>query len=40
MMSRLKSSISWGPVVGLWSLLYTIIEGICLFLTEIFFPEN
>lgn len=40
MMSRLKSSISWGPVVGLWSLLYTIIEAICLFLTEIFFPEN
>jgi hypothetical protein len=39
-MSRIKSSITFGPVVGIWGLLYTIIEFIALMLTELFTPEN
>lgn len=38
-MSRIKSSFSWGPVVGLFSLLFTIIEAITLCITEKLFPE-
>jgi len=38
-MSRIKSSFSWGPVVGLFSLLFTIIEAITLCITEKMFPE-
>lgn len=40
MMSRVKSSLSWGPVVGLWALFYTIIEAMVLFVTEFFLPEQ
>ena len=39
-LSRLKSTFSWGPVVGLWALFYTIIEAIVLCLTEYFLPED
>lgn len=39
-MSRIKSSFSWGPVVGLFSLLFTIIEAITLCITEKLFPES
>jgi phosphatidylinositol glycan class A protein len=38
-MSRIKSSFSWGPIVGLFSLLFTIIEAITLCITEKLFPE-
>jgi hypothetical protein len=40
MLSRLKSSFSWGPVVGLWALLFTIIEAISLVITEFVLPEQ
>ena len=40
MLSRLKSSFSWGPVVGIWALLYTIFEALTLALTEYFLPEQ
>jgi len=39
-MARIKSSFSWGPVVGLFSLLFTIIEAITLCITEKLFPES
>jgi len=39
MLSRLKSSFSWGPVVGIWALLYSIIEALSLVLTAYFLPE-
>lgn len=39
-LSRMKSSLSWGPIVGIWALFYTIIEAITLFITEIFIPED
>lgn len=32
--------MSWGPVVGIFALFYTIIEAIALFLTETFIPEH
>lgn len=40
MLSRLKSSFAWGPIVGFWALFYTIIEAIALCLTEYFLPED
>lgn len=40
MMSRLKTSFSWGPIVGLFSLFFTIMEAITLCLTEMFIPES
>jgi hypothetical protein len=39
-MARIKSSYTWGPVIGLWALIYTIIEGIVLCLADIFLPES
>lgn len=38
-MARIKSSFSWGPVVGLFSLFFTILEAIALCITEKLFPE-
>lgn len=38
MLQRIKSSISWGPLVGLWALVYTIIEAIVLCLLEWLWP--
>jgi len=40
MMARIKSSYTWGPVIGLWALIYTVIEGIALCLANIFLPED
>ena len=39
-MARIKSSFSWGPVVGVFSLFFTIIEAIALCLTEKLLPES
>jgi len=39
-MARIKSTFAWGPMVGLWALIYTIIEGIVLFLADVFLPED
>ena len=38
-MSRVKTTFSWGPVVGLWALFYTIVEGLVMLLTDLFLPE-
>jgi len=38
MLDRLKTSYTWGPVVGLWAMFYTIFEAITLMMTEIFWP--
>lgn len=38
--SRVKSTLSWGPLVGLWALCFTMIEAIVLVLTEVFWPES
>lgn len=38
-MSRIKSSVSWGPLVGVWGIFYTIIETLCLWLVELMLPE-
>ena len=40
MMTRLKTSIAWGPIVGIWALFYTIIEAFTLLIIEICFPES
>lgn len=39
-MSRIKSSVSWGPLVGVWGIFYTIIETLCLWLVELMLPES
>lgn len=39
-MSRVKTSFSWGPVIGLWAIFYTIIEGIVMMLADTFLPEQ
>ena len=39
-MSRIKSSFAWGPIIGLWAIIYTVIEGIILVLADIFLPED
>lgn len=38
MLSRVKSAAAWGPNVGMWALLYTVMECFVLFLTELFYP--
>lgn len=38
LISRLKSTASWGSHVGLWALFYTVIECMVLFVTEMLFP--
>jgi phosphatidylinositol glycan class A protein len=40
MLSRIKSSIAWGPVVGVWAIFYTIMEALILWLTELVFPAQ
>jgi hypothetical protein len=37
-MSRVKTSFVWGPIVGLWALFYTIIEGLVMFITDAVLP--
>jgi hypothetical protein len=39
-MSRIKSSFAWGPIIGLWAIIYTVVEGIILGLSDIFLPED
>jgi len=39
-MARIKSTFCWGPVIGLWALIYTVIEGIVLFMADVFLPED
>ena len=39
-MSRVKTTFAWGPVVGIFAVFYTIIEGLAMLLTDIFFPEE
>mmetsp|Transcript_971 Transcript_971/g.1735 ORF Transcript_971/g.1735 Transcript_971/m.1735 type:complete len:408 (+) Transcript_971:591-1814(+) len=38
--NRLKSNFSWGPVVGLFAVIYQVLEFILFRLTEWFFPES
>lgn len=39
-MARIKSSFAWGPIIGLWAIIYTVIEGIILGLADYFLPED
>ena len=39
-MARMKSSFAWGPIIGLWAIIYTVIEGIILGLCDVFLPED
>ena len=39
-MSRIKTSLAWGPVVSIFALFFTIIEAITLCITEKLFPES
>lgn len=39
MLARIKSSFSWGSIVGLWAIFFTILEALTLFITELFWPE-
>jgi hypothetical protein len=39
-MARIKSTFCWGPIIGLWALIYTVIEGIVLFMADVFLPED
>lgn len=40
-LSRVKSSISWGPVVGMWAMFFTMIEIITLWICELLLlPEK
>ena len=40
LMSKLKTSLSWGSLAGLIALFYTIMEAVILLLTEIMFPVD
>ena len=40
MLVRLKTSLTWGSVAGLWAVMYCIMEAICLFIVEIFLPAG
>jgi len=35
---RMKSTMAWGSVVGIWALLYTILEAIFVVIIDIFWP--
>lgn len=39
-LDRLKTSFSWGPVVGIFAVFFTILELIALTITEWWFPES
>lgn len=38
MLDRMKSSFSWGPIIGYWGLFYTILEAITIIFCDIFLP--
>ena len=37
-LDRIKTAYTWGPLVGLYGIIYTIAEAITLMITEIMFP--
>ena len=39
-LDRLKTAYSWGQVVGLFAVFYTVFECLTLMITEIFWPET
>ena len=39
-MSRVKSAFTWGSIVGWWALFYLVMEAICIFIVDIFYPES
>lgn len=39
-LDRLKTNYTWGPVVGVWAILYMVFESITLILTELLWPES
>ena len=39
-LDRLKTAYTWGPVVGLFAVLYAVFEVITLMITETLWPEN
>ena len=36
--TRLESSLAWGPVVGLWALLFAVLEMITLLIIDYVWP--
>jgi hypothetical protein len=36
----MKSNLSWGPIVGVYAVLYQMIEFILIFLLNIIYPEE
>ena len=38
MLDRIKTAYTWGPLVGVYAVLYTLFEAITLILTEVFWP--
>jgi hypothetical protein len=40
MMTRVQSTLSWGPLVGIWALFYTVLEAVVLFVTELLWPAS
>lgn len=40
MLVRLKTSLTVGTFFGLFSVLYTVVEAICLFIVELIFPVS
>lgn len=40
MLVRLKTSLTWGSVAGLWAVMYCIMEAILLFVVETFLPAG
>lgn len=39
-LDRIKTAYTWGPLVGVYGIMYTILEAITLILTEILFPVS
>ena len=39
-LDRIKSSYAWGPAIGIWAILFTILEAIVLFVIENLWPEQ
>jgi phosphatidylinositol glycan class A protein len=37
-LDRIKTAYTWGPLVGVYGIMYTILEAITLMITEIMFP--
>ena len=39
-LQRVKTCLSWGLVVGSWSLFFLVLEAISLYLSELFLDEK